>query len=275
MRSKKKICKDRIKKLGIPPNWKNVKISPDPTARIQATGEDSKGKVQYIYHPMWVELRGDYKFNNKLGEFRRKENLLKKAISECIRSKNEKTYHIGVMLFLLIETCIRVGNPKYEKINSTYGLCTLKKSHFSIINGKIRLKFKGKRNIIQNITIHNVKLIQHLKKILNKTKSGRIFCVEPIELNAYIQKILGKEFTCKDIRMYYANLDFVEHLTKTSKGSKKDIKEAYQKTANKLGNTTAITKKSYVSPGIVGAYSENPSAFIGKNPEKKFRDCVG
>jgi DNA topoisomerase-1 len=33
---------ERIKKIGIPPAWKQVWISPSPKGRIQATGEDSE-----------------------------------------------------------------------------------------------------------------------------------------------------------------------------------------------------------------------------------------
>src|ERR1700733_4312727 len=37
----------RIKALAIPPAWTGVWVSPDPLGHIQATGVDSRGRVQY------------------------------------------------------------------------------------------------------------------------------------------------------------------------------------------------------------------------------------
>jgi DNA topoisomerase-1 len=42
----------RIRALRIPPAWENVWISPDPRGHIQATGVDSRGRLQYLYHPL-------------------------------------------------------------------------------------------------------------------------------------------------------------------------------------------------------------------------------
>ena len=38
----------RIRALAIPPAWENVWIAPDPLGHIQATGADSKGRLQYL-----------------------------------------------------------------------------------------------------------------------------------------------------------------------------------------------------------------------------------
>jgi len=47
---------NRIKKLVIPPQWKSVKISDDPTDYLQVSGIDKNGKTQYIYHPLFISL---------------------------------------------------------------------------------------------------------------------------------------------------------------------------------------------------------------------------
>src|SRR3989440_7084554 len=41
----------RIEALAIPPAWKDVWISPRAGAKLQATGLDSAGRRQYLYHP--------------------------------------------------------------------------------------------------------------------------------------------------------------------------------------------------------------------------------
>src|SRR5690242_13888209 len=51
----------RIKKLVIPPAWRDVRISADPRSHIQAVGRDEAGRRQYIYHPDWEDVRNELK----------------------------------------------------------------------------------------------------------------------------------------------------------------------------------------------------------------------
>ena len=55
----------RIKKLVIPPNWRDTFISRDSKASVQAVGYDEKGRKQYIYHDKWHEQQQVEKFENK------------------------------------------------------------------------------------------------------------------------------------------------------------------------------------------------------------------
>ena len=52
----------RVKILRIPPNWTSVKLSKDPSSKIQAIGFDSRGRKQYIYHPVWTLFSKDTKY---------------------------------------------------------------------------------------------------------------------------------------------------------------------------------------------------------------------
>ncbi len=49
--------KARIRALGIPPAWTDVRIAAHPRAHIQAMGKDAAGRVQYIYHADWEQKR--------------------------------------------------------------------------------------------------------------------------------------------------------------------------------------------------------------------------
>src|ERR1700749_3771843 len=57
---------DRIRALRIPPAWADVWISPDPAGHIQATGTDSKGRLQYLYHQLSRAQRDAQKFGHML-----------------------------------------------------------------------------------------------------------------------------------------------------------------------------------------------------------------
>src|SRR5690554_409094 len=55
---------ERIIALVIPPDWKNVWICKKPYGHIQATGRDSKGRKQYIYHKRWIDHLSRQKFES-------------------------------------------------------------------------------------------------------------------------------------------------------------------------------------------------------------------
>ncbi len=47
----------RIRDLAIPPAWEDVWICPWANGHLQATGTDSAGRRQYLYHPRWRSRR--------------------------------------------------------------------------------------------------------------------------------------------------------------------------------------------------------------------------
>src|SRR5277367_3227731 len=53
---------NRISKLKIPPAWTDVWIARDSESSIQAIGKDSKGRKQYRYHQVHIELAEKEKF---------------------------------------------------------------------------------------------------------------------------------------------------------------------------------------------------------------------
>jgi DNA topoisomerase I len=57
---------ERIRALAIPPAWQEVWISPNPGARIQATGVDAAGRTQYRYHASFRAARERAKFERLL-----------------------------------------------------------------------------------------------------------------------------------------------------------------------------------------------------------------
>ena len=56
----------RIKRLVIPPAWKNVWICIHENGHLQATGFDIKNRKQYRYHPLWNTLRNHTKFHRMI-----------------------------------------------------------------------------------------------------------------------------------------------------------------------------------------------------------------
>jgi DNA topoisomerase I len=155
---------ERIKKLVIPPAWTDVWISPSPNGHIQATGRDQKGRKQYLYHPKWRDTRSLTKFGRMIA-FGEKLPLLRAQIQKDLAGKElNKTKITAIVVNLLDQSLIRVGNKYYAKSNKSYGLTTLRDKHVQIDGSKIRFRFVGKKGVEHEIDIQDRRLATLVKK---------------------------------------------------------------------------------------------------------------
>ena len=52
----------RIENLKVPPAWEDARITRSPSARVQAVGYDSAGRIQYLYSTKYREHKEQEKF---------------------------------------------------------------------------------------------------------------------------------------------------------------------------------------------------------------------
>lgn len=268
---KKKTDLQRIKDLVIPPMWENVKISHLQNSHLQAVGRDNKNRKQYLYHEDWKKIRNNTKFY-KMYSFGKKLPLIRKKVDKDLEKKGwPKEKVVALIIRLMEETHIRIGNSYYEKTNRTYGLTTLRKRHINIYKDKMRIEFVGKKGKEHNVTVRNKKLIRlvnrceelpgwELFKFIDE--NGERKTIKSNHINEYLQSICGKTFTAKDFRTWSASLSFFNTLleldkAETEKEIKDNILKAYEMTASALGNTKTVCRKYYVHPIIVQAYQDN------------------
>lgn len=289
--------KNRVSLLRIPPNWRNVNISKDPTDYLQVTGEDIKGKIQYIYHPLFIELTTKEKFK-KMISF---ANLIPKLNDKINRdlktgSFRDKNYLIAFMFKLLQLTYMRIGNEIYAENNKTYGLTTLQKKHFKFIPEKgFVISFIGKRSVKQEYIVNNKFAITVLKKLLETPFKGNIFqyynsesesitSITSNDMNYYLQETIGEEYTCKDFRTYISNIYYIDKLKKYHKEldkklediklKKKIVNKVYEEVAVILGHSKAISKKAYIFPGIAEKFIENHELFKSSTDTTKLLNTI-
>lgn len=268
---------ERIKKLHIPPNWKNVLVSDSDTDYLQTTGIDTKGRTQYIYHPVWVSISRIEKYD-RMKLFAKKLPVLMKIMDKKIHDSmdlEDKEYIVSLIFRILKITHSRIGNDHFAQENNTFGLTTLQKKHVSIDSNNVRIAFVGKKNVKQTFSFNDKlcsKILQELKKIpgerLFKTKSQD--CITSNDINNCIRSIMGEDFSAKDFRTYAANELFLKSIHEKDIPSgttqmKKIINECYDEVAEELGNTRSICKTSYVMPIISEKYKEDPKKFLSKN----------
>ncbi|WP_282048669.1 DNA topoisomerase IB [Maribacter aquivivus] len=261
----------RIEKLVIPPAWQEVKIAPIANAHLQAVGYDVKHRLQYRYHDLWLRVRNRTKFL-RMHQFGEALPVIRKKVDEDLQLDGwPKEKVLALIVRLMEETHIRIGNQQYAKRNKTYGLSTLRTRHLKTSKNKLKFEFTGKKGKKHSITLNNRKLrklVLQCEEIPgwdlfqffdeDGTKTG----VDSGMVNEYLQEISGELFTAKDFRTWSGTLIFFESLmenepTNVESEVKKNVIKAFDATAKALGNTRNVCKKYYMHPFVVRKYEKS------------------
>ncbi len=263
----------RIRKLAIPPAWKEVWIAPDDRAHIQATGRDVRGRKQYRYHGTWSAERGKAKYG-RLAEFARELPGMRAQLRRDLKRTDASREQVLALLVTLLEaTFIRVGNEEYKRANGSYGLTTLQDRHVTISGSHIRFAFRGKGGKDRLIDLKDRRLARlvkqcrdirgaHLFQYVNA--KGHRRPAHSSDLNGYISGIADGEFTAKDFRTWGATLTAARLLDRHREivigvPGKAAMLRDIAAVAAELGNTPAICRKSYIHPYLLKAYQDEPA----------------
>ena len=259
----------RIRALAIPPAWTDVWIAEDPKAHIQATGRDARGRKQYRYHRAWHAAQDDAKYL-RLGAFGTALPSIRARVRRDLRRADASREQVLALLVTLLEsTYIRVGHREYARTNRSYGLTTLEDRHVTVERDRVRFSFRGKAGIQREITLEDpalARLVKQCRDIPGKhlfqyiDESGTRRPVHAGELNAYIAEMAAGGFTGKDFRTWGGTLMAAEYLERHDgsgepPGTKAMVRDLCS-VSERLGNTPAVCRKSYVHPYLLEAYVE-------------------
>ena len=258
---------ERIQELAIPPAWKEVWISPRPTAKLQATGVDAAGRRQYLYHEDYRAAQEEAKFH-KLVRFADGLPAFREAMSKHIELEPmapEWTCAVAVRLINL--GWFRVGDDRYVKAHKTFGITTLRKSHVRVRGGRIAFRFRAKHRIWVRTAVVDMELAEAMRELLDTRGSrlfryrleGEIYNLSARRLNDYIAEFMGEEFTAKDFRTWGGTLVAAVALAErrpaeTATEAKRTVAAVMRTVGERLGNTPAVARASYVSPAVVEQY---------------------
>ncbi|KAA9332864.1 DNA topoisomerase IB [Adhaeribacter soli] len=258
----------RIKKLVIPPAWIDVWICASPNGHLQATGRDTKGRKQYIYHPEWNQSRNQTKFGRMLA-FGSMLPQIRQAIEADLRSHGLSRRKItAIALNLMDQSLIRVGNRYYAQSNQSYGLTTLRDKHVKISGAEIKFEFVGKKGVAHTISIKDKRLAQLVKKCRDipgydlfqyYDENGDRRTLESGDINHYLKEVTQTDFSAKDFRTWGGTVRMVECLeSKLHESPETDkeklVKEAFKTVAKGLGNTPSVCSKYYVHPQVIDLF---------------------
>jgi DNA topoisomerase-1 len=253
---------DRLNAIGLPPAYERAWFCPRPNGHIQAIGYDAKGRKQYRYHPAFREQQDAEKYA-KLAEFGHAlPKLRKKVAADLEKRAVSKEAVVAAVVRLLDCEHIRVGNEQYAKENKSFGATTNRTRHVKQLGRTVRMKFKGKHGIERELSITDRNLTRIVRKVQDLPgqhlfqyvgDDGEACPVTSADVNAYIKEATGGDFTAKHFRTWGASVIFFEQLCAHDAGDRIGLKTALEPVAAALGNTPAISRKSYVHPALIEA----------------------
>ena len=190
----------RIEAIVIPPAWTEVWICAQADGHIQATGRDARGRKQYRYHTRWREFRDANKYD-RLGEFGAVLPSIRTQVErDLARSGFPREKALALVVRLLDDTLIRVGNDEYAVSNESYGLTTLRPEHVEAFTDRVEFDFVGKGGLDRRITVHGRKLAKIVRQC-SELGGQELFAyrddargvqdVGSADVNAYLGEITG------------------------------------------------------------------------------------
>jgi DNA topoisomerase-1 len=272
---------DRLNSVGLPPAYTDAWFCADPNGHLQATGIDARGRKQYRYHPLFREKRESAKFQGLL-EFGKALPRLRRRVARDLKERDLSREAVLAAVVRLLDTeHIRIGNEEYAKQNKSYGATTLRSRHLKRTGHGLTMRFAGKHGIVHEVKVTDT----NLKRICRRCQElpgqllfqyvngdGEPKPITSTDVNDYIREATGGDFTAKHFRTWSASVIAFEQMEKKAEDSRISVKTVVEPVAEALGNTPAISRKSYVHPALLEAVKENPRDPLGEmqrpNPKK-------
>ena len=275
----------RIRALAIPPAWTEVWICPDPRGHLQASGRDARGRKQYRYHPQWHQVRDGGKFD-RIVAFGEALPVLRRRLRRDLRQRGTpRDKVLAIVVSVMGETLIRVGNPEYARANDSYGLTTLRNRHVAFLRGgRARFRFRGKSGQDQEVVLDDKRLARLVRACQQlpgqalfqyRDDDGELVPVDSGEVNDYLRDATGAGFSAKDFRTWGGTLAAFERFARTTLPYRADGKPAGERAlaglekavvrevAQALGKTPTVCRKSYIDPAVFRGWREGRVQALG------------
>jgi DNA topoisomerase-1 len=259
---------ERIAALVIPPAWSDVWISPNPRARLQATGIDAAGRKQYRYHDAFRAAQERAKYERLLDFGRGLPRLRRRARSHLRAGPYGSDWACALAIGIVNKAWFRVGSERHARSARTYGVTTLRKRHVTLSGDEVTFCFRAKNRKLVRRSISDAALADGISALLDLPNGSRLFRYErdddlvaltsPV-LNDYIGEHLAPNYTAKDFRTWGGTLLAAEELARRGPADsetdrRRALADVMRRVGEELGNTAAVARASYVSPVVVEHY---------------------
>ena len=257
----------RFKSLAIPPAWREVRLAPEPAWHLQALGCDALGRLQRRYHAAWEEIRHADKLV-RLKRFAKALPRVRAQVAQDFRKPLSEPDAICALAVRLIDLArLRPGSEAALKEIGSRGATTLAPSNVDIEGDEVRLSFRGKSGMWVETAVNDQLLSRRLAR-LKESNRRRLFRIGRREgsyelscadLNNYLQRVSGAAISAKDFRTYDATATALwrlaaEPLPAAHHKRQRVLAAVSREVSQRLHNTPAIARKSYLHPTIIDAW---------------------
>jgi DNA topoisomerase-1 len=250
--------KKRLNAIALPPAYRDAWFCPAPNGHILATGVDAKGRKQYRYHPDFRAAREGEKFDSCV-TFGSLLPLVRKRVEDDLRGRKlTRERAVSSVVRLLDLGAVRVGNEGYAQRNRSFGATTLRKRHAELTGKTLRLRYKGKGGKLREVTLSDGSLTRLVRKMQDLPgqnlfkyvdEDGDVQAVGSSDVNEYLAETMGERFTAKNFRTWHGSVMAFQCLLEGE--GDLPIKALLDCVADRLGNTPAVTRKSYIHPAVI------------------------
>ena len=260
----------RLHAMAVPPAYREVRYAPDPNSHLQAVGRDAAGRLQYRYHADWEKVR-EHRKAHRLAKLVAALPKIRRNVSLHLAGEEPtREFALSAVIELIARTAIRPGNESYARLNGTRGATTLLKSNVTLEDDSIVLTFKAKGGKAVKKECNAAKLVRAIgilqslpgrRMFQYRDASGIVRTVSTTTVNGFLREIAGIKISLKDFRTLMASAVVLESLSrispaKSARGRKRQVLDAIRAAADRLSNTPAICRKSYVHDTIVTAFED-------------------
>lgn len=260
----------RIRALAIPPAYTSVWICSHPRGHLQATGYDARGRKQYRYHQRWREYRDLGKFDGIAAFGKALPALRRRVRRDLALDGLPRDKLLALLVRLLDDTLIRIGNDCYTRDNRSYGLTTLRSRHVRAQRGRLRFTFRGKSGQEREVALGDRRLVRIVRRV-QQLPGQRLFQYfdddgqrQPVDsgmVNEYLHAACSSgqaQFSAKDFRTWGGTVHAARILACTPRprrGGEQARRSALAKAVGEvaaiLGNTPAVCRGSYIHPRVL------------------------
>ena len=269
----------------IPPGWKNIKVATNPNEDLWLQAEDSQGRPQRKYNPVFSAKKQDEKWERCTAwvdeeKYSNLQQSIKgiatavgtvqpdgkiKPFSSLERAKNVEK---SDCLTLILEMGLRPSSEVDTKARTkAYGATTLQAKHVVVEKTKTRavnvfLRFTGKDGVEHDHQVTDKKLKDMLirrknKAMIHKGENGQIFDINDRDLRVALEPIGLKPKDLRTICAMHNAQKMLKTMTPTTDAKEFDkiVKQVCDGVCKILGNRREQTFDSYIAPDVWKTFS--------------------
>lgn len=176
---------------------------------------------------------------------------------------------LAAIVRLLDVGCFRIGGAAYADEHDTFGVATLHKAHVRVSDGVMCFDYPAKGGIERTLTVADADagpVVAALRR--RRSGSDQLFAfkegrrwvdVDAHDVNEYIRSAAGDDFSSKDFRTWSGTVLAAVALAADDEAAsptarRRAVRAAVATVAERLGNTPAVSRSSYIDPRVVSGF---------------------